>query len=193
MLLRLGKAQEKAGRLATTLVEVEVTPEGTLKYQLNKEKLREARRREGRYLLRTNLPDEAPDALWRYYTQLNFVEEAFRTLKGDLSIRPVYHQLPRRIDAHLFVAFLAYCLATTLRQRLKAHAPGLMPRVVFEKLGTIQMLDVHIPVSSGEELILTRHSEPEEEVAMPLDKLDIKLPAQPPPRIRKEEESHAAM
>jgi transposase len=193
MLVRLGKAQEKAGKLAASLVAVEVTPEGKLTYRLDKPKLREARRREGRYLLRTNLADEHPDTLWLYYMQLVFVEEAFRTLKGDLAIRPVYHQLPGRIEAHLFLAFLAYCLSITLRQRLKAHAPGLMPRVVFEKLATIQMLDVHIPVSNGEELILTRHTEPEKEEAMLLGKLEIKLPPQRPPRIRKAEVEHAAM
>jgi len=122
-----------------------------------------------------------------------FVEEAFRTLKGDLSIRPVYHQLPGRIEAHLFLAFLAYCLSITLRQRLKAHAPGLMPRVVFEKLAGVQMLDVHIPASNGEELILTRYTEPGQEEAMMLGKLEIKLPPQRPPRIRKAEVARAAM
>jgi transposase len=193
MLLRLGKAQEKAGRLAASLVETEVTPEGRLVYRLNKCKLREVRRREGRYLLRTNLENHDPDVLWRYYMQLVFVEEAFRTLKGDLSIRPVYHQLPQRIEAHLFIAFLAYCLSITLRQRLKAHAPGLMPRVVFEKLSTLQMLDVHIPVNTGAELILTRHSEPDEQTALLLDKLDLKLPNQPPPRIRYPETSQNTM
>jgi len=119
--------------------------------------------------------------------------QPFRTLKGDLSLRPVYHQLAQRIEAHLFIAFLAYCLHTTLWQKLKAHASGLMPRAVLEKLATLQMLDVHIPVSTGEELILARHSDPSPEEAFLLDKLAIKLPAQPPPRLRKEGEIPAVM
>ena len=183
MLVRLGKAQEKAGKLATSLVAVEVTPEGKLVYQLNKPKLREARRREGRYLLRTNLGEEDPATLWRYYTQLVFVEEAFRTLKGDLAIRPVYHQQPARIEAHLFIAFLSYCLLITLRVRLKTHAGGLMPRSVFEKLATLQLLDVRIPTTDGRELLLVRRSEPGDDTRLVLDMLKMELPEQPPPKI----------
>ena len=107
------------------------------------------RRREGRYLLRTNLSADNPELLWRCYMQLVFVEEAFRTLKGDLGLRPIYHHKPQRIEAHLFVAFLAYCLSITLRQRLKALAGGLMPRVVFEKLATLQLLDVRVPTKNS--------------------------------------------
>lgn len=116
--------------------------------------------------------------------QLVFVEEAFRTLKGDLGLRPIYRQKIERIEAHLFVAFLAYCLSITLRQRLKALAGGLMPRVVFEKLATIQLLDVCVPTTDGRELLLVRHTEPEKDVALLLAHLGLNLPAQPPPRIR---------
>ena len=188
MLLRLGKAQEKAGRLASSLVEVEVTPEGQLKYQLNKPKLREARRREGRYLLRTNLEGESPDTLWKYYMQLVLVEEAFRTLKGDLAIRPVYHQLAKRIEAHLFIAFLAYCLMITLRMRLKAHAPGLTPRNVLEKFASVQLLDVRIPTTDGRELLLVRRSEPGEDVRLLIELLKIKLPEQAVTKVYKRKE-----
>jgi hypothetical protein len=142
------------------------------------------RRREGRYLLRTNLTDYDPDALWRYYMQLVFVEEAFRTLKGDLAIRPVYHQKPERIEAHLFVAFLAYCLSITLRQQLRGLAGGLMPRTILEKLATVQMLDVRVPTTDGRELLLVRRTEPAADIALLLQQLDLALPAQPPPRIR---------
>jgi transposase len=183
MLVRLGKAQEKTGKLAASLVDVEVTPEGKLTHRLNKPKLREARQREGRYLLRTNLADETPETLWRYYMQLVFVEEAFRTLKGDLALRPVWHQLPERIEAHLFIAFLAYCLNVTLRVQLKARAGGLMPRTVFEKLSTIQLLDVRIPTTDGRELLLERRSEPDKDVELVLEVLSLKLPEQAPPKI----------
>ena len=77
------------------------------------------RQREGRYLLRTNLTEEDPAKLWQYYMQLTQVEEAFKNLKGDLGLRPIYHQKEERIEAHIFVAFLAYCLHVTLRRWLR--------------------------------------------------------------------------
>lgn len=184
VLVKLGQAKQEAGRLAASLVKVAVDAEGRLVYQLNKYKLRQIRRREGRYLLRTNLADHEPDTLWRYYMQLVFVEEAFRTLKGDLSLRPIFHQKAERIEAHLFVAFLAYCLSVTLRQQLRAKAPGLMPRVVLEKLATVEMLDVHIPTIDGRELCLTRRTEPSADVSLLLEHLGLAFPAQPPPKIR---------
>ena len=112
------------------------------------------------------------------------MEEAFRTLKGDLGLRPIFHRKVGRIEAHLFVAFLAYCLATTLRQQLRAVAGGLMPRVVFEKLATVQMLDVSVPTTDGRELLLVRRTEASRDVALLLDRLGRRLPAQPPPRLR---------
>ena len=184
VLIKLGRAKQQAGRLAASLVNVIVGQDGRLVYQLNKDKVRQVRRREGRYLLRTNLAEQGPDTLWRYYMQLVFVEEAFRTLKGDLGLRPIFHQKPGRIEAHLFVAFLAYCLSVTLRQQLRAKAGGLMPRVVLEKLATVQMLDVSIPTIDGRELCLTRRTEPSADVALLLEHLGLAFPAQPPPTIR---------
>jgi transposase len=183
LLIKLGQAKGAAGASAR-LVIVEVSAAGVLTYRLDKYKLREVRRREGRYLLRTNLADYEPEVLWRYYMQLVFVEEAFRTLKGDLSLRPVFHQTPERIEAHLFVAFLAYCLSITLRQKLRTLAKGLMPRTLLEKLATVQMLDVHVPTTDGRELLLVRRSEPDHTLALLLQQLDLTFPAQPPPKIR---------
>ena len=182
LLLKLGKAQGEAGASAR-LVTVVVTATGELTYQLDRAKLREVRRREGRYLLRTNLADYDPDVLWRYYMQLVFVEEAFRTLKGDLGLRPVFHQKPARIEAHLFVAFLAYCLSITLRQQLRKLSGGLMPRTVLDKLATIQLLDVRVPTNDGRELLLVRRTEPDPAVTLLLSQLGRTLPAQPPPKI----------
>jgi transposase len=184
VLIKLGQARQQAGRIATGLVQIQVTPDGRLRHQLNRAKLREARRREGRYLLRTNLQGHDPDTLWRYYMQLVFVEEAFRTLKGDLGLRPIYHQNPERIEAHLFVAFLSYCLSVTLRQHLRKVAAGLMPRTVLEKLATVQMLDVSVPTTDGRELLLVRRTEPSADVALLLEHLELTLPPQPPPKIR---------
>lgn len=182
LLLKLGKAQGEAGA-AARLVTAEVSAAGALTYRFDRGKLREVRRREGRYLLRTNLTDCDPDALWRYYMQLVFVEEAFRTLKGDLGLRPVFHQKTERIEAHLFVAFLAYCLSITLRQHLRKLSGGLMPRAVLEKLATIQLLDVRVPTTDGRELLLVRRTEPDQAVTLLLQQLGRPLPAQPPPKI----------
>lgn len=183
LLLKLGQATARAGA-AAALVRVSVSAGGALTYRLDWARLRRVRQREGRYLLRTNLDAADPALIWRCYMQLVLVEEAFRTLKGDLAVRPVYHKDPERIEAHLFIAFLAYCLAVTLRQRLRALAGGLMPRTVFEKLATLQLLDVSVPTTDGRELLLVRHTEPSREVALLLHELELELPSQPPPKIR---------
>ena len=181
---KLGAARDRARRGVAGLVRVEVAAGGELSYQLNRAKLRILRQREGRYLLRTNLSAEDPELLWRCYMQLVFVEDAFRTLKGDLGLRPIFHHKPARIEAHLFVAFLAYCLSITLRQQLRPLAGGLMPRVVFEKLAGLQLLDVSVPTTDGRELLLVRRTEPERDVSLLLARLGLTLPAQPPPRLR---------
>ena len=117
LLMKLGAARAKAPA-AWRLVDVEVAPEGVaFSYTLNRKKLRTVRRREGRYLLRTNLPGQDPAQLWQFYIQLVEIEEAFKNLKDDLQLRPIYHQLVERIEAHIFVAFLAYCLHVTLLRR----------------------------------------------------------------------------
>lgn len=180
---KLGGARDRAGRAVAALVQATVEAQGKLTFQLDRDKLRRLRQREGRYLLRTNLSADNPELLWRCYMQLVFVEEAFRTLKGDLGLRPIYHSKPERIEAHLFVAFLAYCLSITLRQRLKALAGGLMPRVVFEKLATLHLLDVRVPTTDGRELLLVRRTEPDRDVTLLLARLKLELPPQPPPRI----------
>src|SRR3954449_3269099 len=134
-------------------------------------------------LLRTNLAAEDPAKLWNHYLLLVAVEEAFKNLKGDLAIRPIFHQLEARVEAHVFIAFLAYSLHVTLARRLHALAPGLTPRAVLEKFAAVQMIDVHLPTTDGRELVLTRYTEPEPELTLLLDKLKLELPAQPPPKI----------
>jgi len=140
-------------------------------------------RRDGRYLLRTNLTESAPAKLCEYYLQLVAVEKAFKTLKGDPAIRPIFHQREHRIEAHIFIAFLAYCLHVTLRHRSKHLVPGLAPRSVLEKFSAMQMIDVHIPTTDYRELTLTRYTQPEPERKLLLAKLKLTLPAQPPPKI----------
>lgn len=189
LLLKLGAAKKDAGR-AYGLVEIQlpdagqpVTPE-TFHFHLRKKKLRQTRCREGCYLLRSNLTDSDPAALWRHYIQLTEIEQAFKELKGDLGIRPIYHQLDHRIEAHIFVAFIAYCLQVTLKFRARRLAPGLTPRAILEKFSTIQMVDVHLPTSDGRYLVLPRFTQPDPDQQLLIKQLGLTLPNQPPPRIQ---------
>jgi hypothetical protein len=192
LLMKLGAAQTKTPA-AWRLIAVEVAQDvASFTYRLDRDKLRQVRRREGRYLLRTNLTESDPAKLWQFYLQLVEVEAAFKTLKGDLAIRPVFHQDERRIEAHIFIAFLAYCLHVTLGQQLKVLAPGLTPRSVLDKFATMQMIDVYVPTTDGRELSLTRYTQPEPELKLLLDKLKLTLPAQAPPKIAAHETAHAA-
>ena len=188
LLKEIGAAEDKAGRDARQ-VEVTVGEPGAegeaplLSFRFNRGRIREARRKEGQYLLRTNMAEKDPAELWNRYMTLVQVEEAFRNLKGDLGLRPIWHQNEKRIEAHVFVSFLAYCLHVTLKARLKALAPGLTPRSLLEKLKAMQMLDIHIPTTDGRELVLPRYTQPTKEVAMILEQLKLNLPTQPRPRI----------
>jgi len=183
LLLKLGAAQQQSPS-AWRLVQMEIPEgEGPLQFSLRKDRLREVRRREGRYLLRTNLVGREPAQVWEFYTQLVQVEEAFKNLKGDLAIRPIFHQKEKRIEAHIFVAFLAYALHVTLRRRLRNLAPGLTPRSVLEKFSAVQMIDVHLPTTDGRKVILTRYTQPEPELQILLQQLRLSFPNQPPPRV----------
>jgi len=183
LLMKLGAARSKAPG-AWRLVDV-VTDKKTaaFTFSLNRKKLRTVRRREGRYLLRTNLTDNDPALLWQYYIQLVAVEEAFKNLKGDLAIRPIFHKHEKRIEAHIFIAFLAYCLQVILARRLHALAPGLSARSALEKFAAVQMIDVHLPTTDGREIVLTRYTQPEPELKLLIDRLKLQLPPQPLPRI----------
>jgi transposase len=188
LLMRVGAAKTEAGR-AFGFVKINLPPAGhevtrqSFTFALDKARLKEAERRDGHYLLRTNLVAEDPAVLWDRYMQLTQIEAAFKCLKSDLGIRPIYHQLEHRVEAHILVAFLAYCLMVTLKHRLTQYAPGLTPRAVLEKLGSIQMLDVILPTTDGRCLVMPRHTEPEKDLALLLHHLKLSLPPQLPPRI----------
>jgi transposase len=188
LLMRIGAARTAAGR-AFGFVNITLPKPGqevkrdTFTFRLDKAKLEDAELRDGHYLLRTNLVAEDPAVLWDRYMQLTQIEAAFKCLKSDLGIRPIYHQLEHRVEAHILVAFLAYCLSVTLKHRLQEHAPGLTPKAVLEKLAAIQMLDVSFPTTDGRCLVMPRYTEPEPETALLLHKLRLTLPQQPPPRI----------
>ena len=190
LLLKLGAAKAAAGN-AYRLVEIRVptAPEAhpaetcSFTFALRKDKLRAARRHEGHYLLRSNLSAEDPTVLWENYIQLTEIEAVFRSLKSDLALRPIFHQTDARIEAHIFVAFLAYGLYVTLQQRVRALAPGLTSRAVIEKVSAIQMVDVCLPTTDGRLLILPRYTQPEEDQQLLLQRLRLVLPPQPLPRI----------
>jgi transposase len=188
LLMRVGAAKTEAGR-AFGYVKIQLPEAGqavtrqTFTFRLDKLKLQEAQLRDGHYLLRTNLVAEDPAVLWDRYMQLVQVEAAFKSLKSDLGLRPIYHQLEHRVEAHILIAFLAYCLTATLRHRLQVHAPGLSPRAVLEKLAAIQTLDVWLPTTDGRYLVMPRYTEPEADLALLLHQLKLVLPKQPLPRL----------
>ena len=188
LLLKLGSAKKEAGR-AWHLVDIRVPQNGkpvtaeTFTFALRRDRLRQARRREGRYLLRSNMTGEDPATLWKYYMRLTEIEQAFKELKHDLAIRPIFHQREERIEAHIFVSFLAYCLLVTLKNLARPRAPGLTPRAILEKFSTIQMVDVHLPTTDGRRLVLPRHTRPNQDHELLLHQLGLKLPEQPAPRL----------
>src|SRR5690242_2025294 len=189
LLLRIGAAKKEAGR-AFGFVKIQLPKKDqevtrvTFTFHTDKTKLKAAEQRDGHYLLRSNLTGEDPAVLWTRYVQLTQIESVFRSLKSELGIRPIYHQLEHRADAHVLIAFLAYCLQVTLKNRLMIHAPGLTPLSVLEKLSTIQMVEVWIPLLDGRWLVLPRHTQPEPDVQALLEQIRITLPPQPPPRIK---------
>jgi transposase len=189
LLVAVGQAKEQAGR-AFKLLDIQWPQEGqevnaqTFTFGLAMARYRLWHRREGRYLLRTNLTETDPKLLWQYYLQLVAVEEAFKNLKDDLQIRPIFHQKEQRVEAHIFVAYLAYCLHVTLQSKLRQVAGGLTPRSLLEKFATMQMMDVLFPTEEpGKELLFRRYTQPDKDHQMLLAQLGWQLPEQPPPRI----------
>jgi hypothetical protein len=181
LLLKQGAAKQQSPS-AWRLVRVDISQQDeSWQFALRKDKLRTVRRREGHYLLRTNLVGRDPAEMWEFYTQLVHVEEAFKNLKADLALRPIHHQKEKRIEAHIFVAFMAYTLHVTLRRRLRNLAPGLTPRAVLEKFSTVQMIDVHLPTTDGRTVIMSRYTKPEPDLQILLKQLKLSLPDQPSP------------
>jgi len=197
LLRRVAVLKKEAGRVSS-FVKVREPAAGepinrqTFVCRFEREAWKQAMERDGHYILRAHVPwgdfppgmEKTAESLWGWYMQLVHVEEAFKSLKSDLGLRPIHHQIEKRVEAHILVAFLGYCLTVTLRMKLASAAPGLTPREVLKTLGAIQMLDVAIPTMDGRELVLPRHTEPEPEQMMILEKLRLELPPQPPPRIR---------
>jgi len=197
LLERLAVLRKEAGRIASFVQIRKPTPgepvnRKTFTAKLDKAAWKKAMERDGCYVLRAHVPWEQWPAgmeckapvLWEWYMQLVRVEESFKTLKSDLNLRPIHHQIEKRVEAHILVAFLGYCLTMTLRMKLSAAAPGLTPRAALQSLSAIQMLEVHVPTSDGRMLVMPRYTEPEAQQRLILEKLKLSLPPQPPPRLR---------
>lgn len=185
VLMRLGRLSERwprAWHYVSTKWEA-----GQLNWQWDRQALRLAQHRDGAYLLRTNLSDHSPEALWRMYVQLTEVEAVFRALKSELAIRPIWHWVGPRVEAHVMVAFLGYCLWVCLKQKLKAAAPGLSPWQVLDQFKRIVQVEVWFKLKSGGAICLPRITQPETAQAMLLHQMDWSLPEQPPPRIYKDQ------
>ncbi|MCX6354198.1 MAG: hypothetical protein NTZ78_04755 [Candidatus Aureabacteria bacterium] len=190
-MLKLGAAKKEAGRVWSIVgIQFPYPPTKSARsrrvdvsFHLKKDKLHVVRRREGRYLLRSNLTEADPAKLWEFYMHLVEVEAAFKNFKGDLAVRPFHHQLMKRIEAHVFVAFLAYCIYVSLREKLRRHTPGLTVRQLLDKMRVIQMLDAHFPTTDERELIFTRYTQPDKDQQLLLMQMGWTPPAQPPPRI----------
>lgn len=189
VLIKLGEAKKQAGPRIWALLLIAIAPKDApadqppVTFRLNWKKYRQSWRREGRYLLRSSLSAENPHHLWRLYMQLTEIEQVFKEMKNDLSIRPIHHQKDERIEAHIFISFLAYCLWITLKHRLRERAPGLTPAEMLSKMAAMQMLDVKLPTTDGRTVVLSRYTEPSEDQKLLLHQLHLELPPQPPPKI----------
>jgi transposase len=189
LLGKLAVLKQAAGRMSAA-VTVRIPDEGqrptpeNFHYELNAEAYHETSDRDGSYILRSNVIQADATTMWSMYMQLVWIESAFKSMKSDLAVRPIWHQVQTRVEAHIFVAFMGYCLMAALRKHLEPAAPGLSPKAVLEQLAAIQMVDVCLPTSDGRWLIMPRYTEPESDQLMLLEKLGLTLPPQPPPRIR---------
>jgi transposase len=174
----LGRLRARHSRVAPLYQMGVVEAEGRLQMEW---KLIEERRawqeaREGAYLLRTNLEGESAEQLWDKYIQLTEAEAAFRALKSELSIRPLFHQLERRVKAHILVAFQGYALWVTLKHLLERKRSGLTPSQALALLSTLQSADIVLPTTDGREIRLRRVATPDSRQQQLLDQLDITVP-----------------
>jgi len=134
---------------------------------------------EGCYLLRSNVVDWTPEELWRAYIQLTEAEDAFHIQKSDLQIRPVWHQKPDRVQAHILVCFLAYVLWKTLEAQCRQAGLGDEPRKVFAELSEMALVDVVLPTRNGVTLRKRCISQPNPHQLILMQHLGLRLPTLP--------------
>lgn len=183
------KIAQRVGRLlgantrAAGLFQVEVEADGNgmarLRWSRSEQWRDWARLSEGCYLLRSNVLDWTPEELWRAYIQLTEAEDAFHIQKSDLQLRPVWHQKPERVQAHILVCFLAYVLWKTLEAQCRQAGLGDEPRKVFRELAEIALVDVTLPTRNGVTLRKRCIGQPNQHQLVLLQRLGLKLPAVP--------------
>lgn len=174
----LGKIQARHPSVAD-LYQMKVAEESgalRLKWNLIEDRRKWRDAREGAYLLRTNLKEEDPATLWTKYTQLTEAEAAFRALKSELSIRPIFHQIERRVKAHIMVAFLGYALWVTLKHLLKRSHSALSPTRALALLSTLHSADIILSTTDGRQIRLRRVTTPDHQQRLLLDQLGISMP-----------------
>jgi transposase len=186
ILKRLGRLEERWPTAWPYLKEVELT-DRDLVWSWDRRKLRSAWLQQGAYLLRTNLTKEEPAKLWAQYVQLTEVESVFRTLKSELNLRPIWHRIQHRVEAHILIAFLGYCLWICLKRKLKAAATSLTPAQVLHSLKQILLVEVWFDLRKGGRICLPRITQPEKEQLLILHRLGWSLPEQPPPKIYRDQ------
>lgn len=186
--IALEKVERQIGRLlqknqrAAKLFDIQVKPTKDhpagiqLDWKFNEDEQAWAERAEGCYILRTNVLDWTEEELWKTYIQLTRVEDAFRIHKSQLDIRPIWHQKEDRVQAHIFVCFLAYALWKLLEEWQSRAGLGNSPRTILEELGSIQSADAVLPTTAGEEIRLRCIVQPENTQKAILDRLGIALP-----------------
>jgi hypothetical protein len=154
-----------------------------VRWTWDREAFRRAVRTEGAYLLRAHWTEEDRAKLWQTYTQLTEAEAAFRTLKSEIKVRPIWHWTESRVQAHLMVAFLVYCLWVYLKKCAQRVAPSLTPWVLLDQLGRIVLVEVWFELRNGGTICLPRITQPKPAQAVLLTQLGWTLPTQPPPRV----------
>lgn len=178
MLLRLGRIQASHPQVADLYeMTLQDTNEGArLVWRSKPEQQQWRETREGAYLLRTNLTADSAADLWTKYMQLTEVEAAFRTLKSELAIRPLFHQLEKRVKAHVLVAFLGYALLVTLKHLLKRRGSDYSPAYILRRLSELNSVDIVLPTVEGREIWLRRITKPDDEQQKILYQLQLPLP-----------------
>ena len=181
--MQLGRLSERHPQAWRWIASIEAA-HGTIRWEWARELFGRAVLSEGAYLLRAHWTERDPAKLWQTYVQLAEAEAAFRTMKSEVKLRPIWHYKAQRVEAHILVAFLGYCLWVCLKKRAEHAAPGLTPWQILDQLGRIILVDVEFQLRDGRWLCLPRITQPEEPQALLLAQLRWQLPVQPPPRIR---------
>ena len=170
-------------------MELAETPESrALSWDWDREKFKQAARAEGAYLLRAHWTEKDPAKLWATYMQLTEAESAFRTLKSEIKVRPIWHWKAGRVEAHVMVAFLGYCLWVCLKKRAERVAASLTPWQILDQLKRIVLVEVWFELRDGRSMCLPRITEPEPAQKLLLGQLGWSLPSQPPPRVQAQPE-----